>query len=255
LSMYWGTLQLRLWEPEGDYPIPVRDGLSLGGERFQRVILVKNDGQRFVNEAEGATPYNAEHPEQPFPAALLNLPDRPRNIWAVTDAEGAEALNWPLDSMRDPDPKVVPALYPGLVAVAESLAELSNEMGIPTAELEATVSRYNGFVDAGNDEDFGKPQPLYRISKPPFCAAKLSMIRHTQPGGLRINTKAQVLDRYDPALAEGVSIDEENTIPHLYAAGETTGFLGWRRVHGKLGACASFGRLAGQNAAAETPWS
>ena len=37
--------------------------------------------------------------------------------------------------------------------------------------MRQTVARYNAFVDAGADADFGKPKPLYQIAKPPFYAA------------------------------------------------------------------------------------
>ncbi|MDO8669931.1 MAG: FAD-binding protein, partial [Dehalococcoidia bacterium] len=65
-------------------------------------------------------------------------------------------------------------------------------------------------------------------------------------GGLKTNAKAQVLETL-----------HGRPIPRLYAAGQTTG--------GRLGAfypgpgsaladCFVFGRIAGQNAAAERPW-
>ena len=196
-----------------------------------------------------------EFPEHPFMRALLNLAERPRNVWVVTDAEGLAALNWPEAAMRNPDPLVSPALYPDSVAIADTIPELASKMGMPPAGLEETVTRYSGFVDAGVDEDFGREQPMYKIATPPFFAAKANLLRHTQGNGLRINTKAQVLERMDQWDGlHAVSIDEEEAIPHLYAAGECTGFLGWRRNHGKLGHCVTFGRIAGQNAAAEEPW-
>jgi len=37
--------------------------------------------------------------------------------------------------------------------------------------LENTVARYNSFVDAGKDADFGKPAPKFKIQTPPFHAA------------------------------------------------------------------------------------
>ena len=39
------------------------------------------------------------------------------------------------------------------------------------ATLQATVARYNTFVDTGTDVDFGKPRPMYKIQTPPFYAA------------------------------------------------------------------------------------
>jgi hypothetical protein len=42
---------------------------------------------------------------------------------------------------------------------------------MPPENLETSVARYNSFVDSGEDEDFGKPKPLFKIAKPPFYAA------------------------------------------------------------------------------------
>jgi hypothetical protein len=43
---------------------------------------------------------------------------------------------------------------------------------VPAADaLEATVARFNGFVDAGKDDDFDRPKPLYKIPNGPFYAA------------------------------------------------------------------------------------
>jgi hypothetical protein len=278
LSVRYGTKLFWRWEPrdwvnppwlaEGKlYALP--GGVSLGGQAFQRVIQVKADGARYVNEWLGgqlaisrevgidhyAGPsMNVEDfPEHPYQKAFLNLSERPRNSWVVTDAEGAAAMNWSEADMRNPD-SLANGMYPDMVAVEDTLAELASSMGIPADALEATVSRYNGFVDAGVDEDFGKPQPLYKIATPPFFAAKVCLNRFMASGGIRVNTKAQVIERSDQWDGYGnVSIDEEKVIPHLYAVGESAAYTGYRRAHGKLGISCIFGRIAAQNAAKETP--
>lgn len=129
------------------------------------------------------------------------------------------------------------------------------------------MRRYDGYADAGKDAEFGKPGPLSRIEKPPFVAVKACMIRHIQQNGLRVNTKAQMMDRssqmevankslqHDPEENKAVPIDEEKVIPHLCAVGETAASMGWRRVHGRFGVCGIFGRIAGKNAAGEEPLS
>lgn len=49
-------------------------------------------------------------------------------------------------------------------------------------------------------------------------------------------------------------LDDQEVIPHLYAAGECVGgYVGCDRGHGKISMYMVFGRIAGQNAAAETP--
>ena len=60
--------------------------------------------------------------------------------------------------------------------------------------LRATVERYNSFVDAGKDADFGKPTPKYKIQTPPFYAAWATPNVHDTRSGLRINAKCQVMD-------------------------------------------------------------
>jgi succinate dehydrogenase/fumarate reductase flavoprotein subunit len=268
---YWG------WEPP-DFTEPSYKqsgkGLSRGNEAmFQRVILVKSDGARWINEMEGAKTPREEgpgippevsdytgHPYWPYPRTFLSLP-QPRNVWCVTDADGVAALEWPEDEMRNPDPKVGAMFDPALVAIADTLEELASQMDIPADALQATVDRYNGFVDAGVDEDFGKPMPMYKIATPPFFAAKAILIRHTQRNGLRVNTKSQVIEQSDQrdgysgvSEDKSVSIDAEKVIPHLYAAGELADVVGYRRPHGSLGPYVIFGRIAGENAAKETSW-
>ena len=82
-------------------------------------------------------------------------------------------------------------------------------------ELPAQVARYNGFVDAGKDEEFDKPADLLKtkISEGPFYAVRLVVFLHNCAGGLSINDNAQVLDITG------------NPIEGLYAAGENCGGL------------------------------
>jgi len=240
-------------------------GLPRNADFFQRVVLVKNDGVRYINEAEGAAPSSpgrgglTEWPEWNYTATYLSLP-QPRNVWAVADSEAATALEWPLDAIKAANPRVGLMFDPECIAIADTLDELASKIGVPAAALKETIDRYNGFVDAGVDEDFGKPMPMFKIAAPPFYAFKASLIRHTQRNGLRVNTKSQVLehcdqrDGYDHAATPtSISIDEEKVIPHLYAAGECGNCLGWRRPHNSLGHYTTAARIAGENAAKETP--
>ena len=65
---------------------------------------------------------------------------------------------------------------------------------MPSGNLEATVARYNSFVDSGVDADFEKPKPTFKIQTPPFHAAWATPVVHDTYAGLRINMKCQVLD-------------------------------------------------------------
>jgi succinate dehydrogenase/fumarate reductase flavoprotein subunit len=103
------------------------------------------------------------------------------------------------------------------------------------AALQATVARYNSFVDTGVDADFGKPRPQYKIQTPPFYAAWATPLVHDTRAGLRINAKCQVLDL------------QGQVIPGLYCGGESAGGF---NQHG-LGRCTAQGYIAGTYAAAE----
>jgi len=255
-------------------------GMSISN--FAYVICVKGDGTRFVNEDSATTvipttvgfdPYEpwplgygnsgadySEFPEHQFIRAFLNLPERPRNCWAVADSVGAKALLWSTTNFTNPNPMVSPAIYPDSVAYANDLPTLAAQMGVSPGGLSATVSQYNGYVTAGSDPDFGRT-PKYQISTPPYYAVKWNVVRHTQRNGIRVNSRAQVIDcmaSFWGADQEGntgpLSIDLEPVVPHLYAAGECAAVYGWRRLHGSLPSYSMWGWLSGQAAAAETAY-
>jgi succinate dehydrogenase/fumarate reductase flavoprotein subunit len=104
---------------------------------------------------------------------------------------------------------------------------------MPPQNLAATVARYNSFVDAGKDADFGKPKPLYKIAKLPFYAAWATPVIHDTRAGLRINARCQVIDM------------NGEVIPGLYCGGESAGGFS---MHG-LPRAVCQGFIAGKNAA------
>ena len=236
-------------------------GVSRSADLYQKCILVNGNGVRYVNEAsandeipEGMGALS-ENPEMEFMAAYLALP-QPRNVWLIADATTAEELAWPLDQIEDPNPKTGNMFDPECIAIADTVEDLAAQMGIDAATLQQTIDTYNASADAGEDSEFGKPGPLNKIETAPFYGLKASLIRHTQRNGLRVNTKSQVIDGWaeqGDVHEPYASIDDEPVIPRLYAAGELGDALGWRRVHNSLGHYTTCARVAGQNAAAETP--
>jgi len=78
-------------------------------------------------------------------------------------------------------------------------------------ELQATLARYNAFVESGVDDDFDKPAPQYKIETPPFYAAWATPVIHDSRSGLRINAQCQVIDL------------RGDVIPGLYCGGESAG--------------------------------
>jgi hypothetical protein len=200
---------------------------------YQDVILVKENGRRFYSETAGQRDYEY------FAAALAWTGDPKKMngggpIWAIFDADAVAREKWQVKP-----PYVDPQGYFFSADTIEELAKaIVNEFQwrpMPPAALQATVERYNSFVDAGADADFKKPKPLHKIAKPPFYAAWHTPAIHDSYTGIRINTKAQVIDLRGQPIAG------------LYACGDSAGGFG---QHGICRA-STFGRLAGWGAAAQ----
>ena len=202
---------------------------GLTGVDWANAILVNQAGRRFWNEM--ASDYD-------FIAAAMAYSGDPAKlngggpIWAIFDSDAVERQEWdPTPPNVDPD---------GYFFSADTIAELAGRIvnpfqsrPMPADELAATVTRYNSLVDAVTDEDFGKPDTLYKIQTPPFYAAWSTPLLHDSYTGLRTNTNAQVVD------VQG------QVIPGLYCAGECQGGF---NQHG-LGRSLVFGRIAGRHAA------
>ena len=137
-------------------------------------------------------------------------------------------------------------LEEGLFVVADTLADLAVQLEIPADQLQATVDRYNEFVDAGEDQDFGRKHlvhhfgELRRIARAPFYAYPSTAVVFGTYCGLRVDAEGRVID-VDGDVIEG-----------LYAAGEVIGgFHGAAYMTGSaLGKAVVFGRLIGRAAAA-----
>ncbi|HEY4171686.1 MAG TPA: hypothetical protein VGM42_01575 [Rhodopila sp.] len=81
-------------------------------------------------------------------------------IWAIFEADAVARENWTTA------PPHVDTGH-GFFFTADTLADLARMIVMPhqrlpmlPENLDATVARYNTFVDSGTDEDFGKPKPL-----------------------------------------------------------------------------------------------
>ena len=230
-------------------------GLSV--KDWQNVILVNMLGERFYDETgeqfvannlNRVNPYvagdwrNAQNitwsPNNFLNAALSGIGDGHNGggpIWAIFDADAVAREKWTTEP-----PAVDPAH--GFFFSANSLEELAarirmkyQRVPMPPEKLAATVARYNSFVDRGEDTDFGKPKPLYKIAKAPFYAAWSTPVPHDTRAGLRINADCQVIDM------------QGEIIPGLYCGGESAGGFS---QHG-LARCVVQGLIAGRKAAAE----
>jgi flavocytochrome c len=123
-----------------------------------------------------------------------------------------------------------------LVKKADTLEELATTLGINALNFKESIERYNGFVAAGKDEDFGRQELKYKIENPPFYGIRTVPVVVMSNGGPATNDRMQVLDEND------------KIIPGLYAAGEITGYRGFGTGSGNMG-CVVFGKRAGTLAA------
>ncbi len=227
IGCQWGYSSL-IWQPDSRiFDLARASGLSVTD--WQDVILVNQLGRRFWSETDARYDF--------FAAAMAYTGDESKRngggpIWAIFDHDAVEREEWdPRPPNVDPD---------GFFYTADTVAELAAAIANPyqakpisPAALEETVARYNRFVDAGEDADFGKRNPRYKIQTPPFYAAWSTPILHDSLTGLRTNPRAQVIDI------------RGDVIPGLYCAGESQGGFA---QHG-LGRCLVFGRIAGRDAA------
>jgi flavocytochrome c len=148
----------------------------------------------------------------------------------IVDSNGAEK---DAESLKD-------CLKSGKVKGFENLSDLAEAYGVPFSPLNQTLKDYNKAILEGMPDAFGKPlgQDTEPLKKPPFYAMRLWPKLHYTPGGIGINSKAQVINL------------KGQPIPRLFAAGEVCG-----GIHGasRLSSCALtecliFGRIAGQEA-------
>ena len=153
----------------------------------------------------------------------------------IVDHKGAQSAETALQS----------CLKTGTVKAHATLTDLASAHSVPKGRLEQTVRDYNLSVREGRQDPFGKPLDAgaRSLESPPFYAIRLWPKVHYTPGGVAINSKAQVVDLHN------------RPIPHLFAAGEVCG-----GIHGasRLGSCALtecmvLGRIAGRHAAATEP--
>src|ERR1035437_3656933 len=121
-----------------------------------------------------------------------------------------------------------------LPGLASAIKMQYQRVPMPPDNLEKAVTRYNSFVDSGVDADFGKPQPLHKIARPPFYAAWATPNVHDTRAGLRISARCEVMDMNGAVIAG------------LYCGGESAGGFS---QHGLARAICQ-GLIAGTNAVA-----
>lgn len=185
--------------------------------RGEGAILVNREGKRFVSELETRDVVSKAELEQTGKSAFL-----------VFDQEVREKLGAINGYVRK-----------GFTVEGATVEELAGKIGVDAQGLVDTMAKYNGYVKAGEDKDFGKTALPRELVKAPFYAIEVSPAVHHTMGGVRINTNAEVL------TADG------KVIPGLFAAGEITGGVhGANRIGGNaVTDITVYGKTAGENAA------
>jgi succinate dehydrogenase/fumarate reductase flavoprotein subunit len=255
IGCQYGYINVR-WHPGSEVFDKAR-AIGLKVADWQDVILVNMLGKRFYDETGDHFTYSTYKSVDPYePYSYLNAKSvkyNPNNfinaalagigdghngggpIWAIFDADAVARENW------HPHPPHVD-IDAGFFFSADSIAALARDIvmkyqrvAMAPQNLVDTVARYNSFVDAGKDADFGKRMPLHKIAKPPFYAAWATPVIHDTRAGLRINARCQVIDM------------KGEVIPGLYCGGESAGGFS---MHGLPRATVQ-GFIAGTNAAAQ----
>jgi hypothetical protein len=243
-------------------------GITLGTSSYEHLIAVNQVGKRFFNEMDvpkrygtpvwpggpraGAPKHSLQHVQCDWrncspgwvkqmyigypaldAAMAMNEGSKPPHfysgpLWAIFDRGTIERDNW--------DIKPPFAADNGYFFNADTIEELARKIEkghefqrVPLSNLADTVRKWNSYVDAGADPDFGrgKDAPMHKVDKPPFYAAAICPVWHDSYGGLRINGKGQVLDT------------QGEVIPGLFSGGEASGGgnqhgLGRALVHGYI---------------------
>ncbi len=133
------------------------------------------------------------------------------------------------------------------VATAGSVIDLAKALKISPALLENSVKLYNAMCADGQDLQFQKAKKYLKgLRVPPYYAFDFGPkdIWLVTKGGLKINTRSQIMG------ANG------SPIPGLYGAGTIASQIIGQHYPGSgtlNGQALTFGRIAGQNAAAAKP--
>ena len=187
--------------------------------RGNGAILVNHDGVRFTNEMLTRDKVSEAILAQSEKSAFLIFDQSVRESLAAIENYSQQ----------------------GLLTTAGSVSELAQALKLPESSFVETMDKYQEYQTTGEDLDFGRngdemPRPL---TQAPFYAIEVEPVLHHTMGGIKINSKAEVVNK------------SGNPVPGLYAAGEVTGGVhGGNRLGGNAVAdIIVFGQIAGTSAA------
>ena len=183
------------------------------GLRGDGAILVNANGERFIDEVGTRDVVSAAEIAQPGSYS-----------WLIVD-----------QAMADASSVIQGYIKKGYTVTGATYEELGKAMGVDAAAFAETMEKWNGYVEAKNDPDFGRTSFANPLNTAPYYAVKVTAGVHHTMGGLKINANTEVLN------------EKGEAIPGLFAAGEVTGGVhGANRLGGNAVADFTvFGRIAG----------
>ena len=183
------------------------------GLRGDGAILINEEGQRFIDEVGTRDVVSA-----------AEIAQTGSYSWLVVD-----------QAMVDASGVIQGYIKKGYTVTGATYEELGKAMGVDAAAFAETMEKWNGYVEAKNDPDFGRTSFANPLNTAPYYAVKVTAGVHHTMGGLKINANTEVLN------------EKGEVIPGLFAAGEVTGGVhGANRLGGNAVADFTvFGRIAG----------
>ena len=145
------------------------------------MLLVNEEGKRFVNES--ASRYT-------ITAALLEQPGQ--DCYGISDANNCLIT----DGRNVSGSEVQPLLDNGQLFKADSIKKLAGLIGVDADTLQATVDAYNELCEGkGADAEFGRTTFTEEclIKEPPFYASPRTWAAHITVGGLVCDSDGRVL--------------------------------------------------------------
>ena len=186
------------------------------GLRGDGAILINEEGKRFIDEVGTRDVVSA-----------AEIAQTGSYSWLVVD-----------QAMVDASSVIQGYIKKGYTVTGATYEELGKAMGVDAAAFAETMEKWNGYVEAKNDPDFGRTSFANPLNTAPYYAVKVTAGVHHTMGGLKINANTEVLN------------EKGEVIHGLFAAGEVTGGVhGANRLGGNAVADFTvFGRIAGKAA-------
>lgn len=161
------------------------------------LVAITQAGRRFVNEATSYHEFvEAMHATATIPAYLV--------------CDSRFLRRYGLGLVRPGPRRLRPFIAAGYLVEGRKLADLASQLGVDAGALTETVGRMNRYAATGEDPEFGKGSTAYNrylgdadhkpnpclgpIDRPPFYAVRVWPGDIGTAAGLKVDTRARVLD-------------------------------------------------------------